>query len=383
VLARSVLAKIDEDLCQPRVKKRRSILKEGMPAVIPVVRKTLQRFVFVGLALSVFAAAAEDARAQQSVADFYRGKQLFFVIRSEPGGGFDLYSRLLGTYMVRHLPGHPTLVAQNMPGAGGLQAVNHLANFAPRDGTYLTMTSQALAMDQALGYTPQFKADLRSFGWVGNVSDSNVLTYTWHTSPVKTIDDAKKYEATMGGTGATSATSWLPELYNKLLGTKFKVVNGYSDGTGVKLAMERGEIDGYGANPWSALLSATPELVRDNLISILVQVGVHKEPDLPNVPLLADLATNDRDKAILEFVSKSFAVGRPIGTTPGVPPERLAALRKAFDETLVDPDFVAAAKKAHAEIKPMNGATLQALIDDILGAPQDIKDLVKAGLPPR
>jgi len=335
------------------------------------------------LAAAFVAVGAASAQAQQSVAEFYKGKQLKFIIRSAPGGGFDLYSRLLGAHMVRHLPGNPTLLAQNMPGAGGLQAVNYLGEIAARDGTFLTMTSQALPMDQALGYTPTFKADLRSFGWVGNVSDSNVLTYTWFTSPVKTMADAKTRTVTLGGTGAGSATSWLPDLYNNLLGTKFKVINGYQSGSEVKLAMERGEVEGYAGNPWSALMSANPELVRDKKLSILVQIGVRKEADLPNVPLLNDLAANAEDRQILEFISKSFAVGRPIGTTPGVPPERLAALRKAFDDTLLDPLFIAEAAKVGAEIKPMDGKTLEALINDILGAPQELKDRVKAVLPPR
>ena len=346
-----------------------------------IARSAFKPVSFVLAALSILA-VAQGAEAQ-SVADFYKGKQVKFVIRSAPGGGFDLYSRLLGTHMVRHIPGHPTLLAQHMPGAGGLQAVNYLAEIAPRDGTYLTMTSQALPMDQALGYTPALKADLRSFGWIGNISDSNVLTYTWHTSPVKTMEDAKTRTAIIAGTGVGSAAAWLPELYNKVLGTKFKVVNGYQSGSEVKLAMERGEVEGYGANPWSALMSANPDLVRENKLSILVQVGVRKEADLPNVPLLNDMAANAKDREILEFVSKSFAVGRPIGTTPDVPPERLAALRKAFDDTLVDPQFIAEAAKVGAEIKPMDGKTLESLINDILGAPQELRDRVKAVLPPR
>src|SRR5690242_5495639 len=224
---------------------------------MPVARSVLKS---TGLALAALLAVAAVQGAQaQSVADFYKGKQIKFVIRSAPGGGFDLYSRLLGAHMVRHIPGNPTLLAQNMPGAGGLQAVNYLAEKAPHDGTYLTMTSQALPMDQALGYTPALKADLRSFGWIGNISDSNVLTYTWHTSPVKTMADAKTRTAIIAGTGVGSAAAWLPELYNNVLGTKFKVVNGYQSGSEVKLAMERGEVEGYGANPWSALMSANPD----------------------------------------------------------------------------------------------------------------------------
>jgi tripartite-type tricarboxylate transporter receptor subunit TctC len=328
-------------------------------------------------------AAAPGALAQQSVEDFYRGKQMYFIIRSAPGGGYDLYSRLLADNIVKHIPGRPRIVVQNMPGGGGIKAANFMAEIAPKDGTYLTMIGQALPMDQALGFTPSFKANLSTFGWIGNVSDSNLLSYTWHTAKVKTMADAQKYVAKLGGTGAGSASTWLPVLYNKLLGTKFEIINGYKSGTEVKLAMERGEVDGYAANPWTALLSANPDLVRKHEINILVQVGVHKEKDLPDVPLMTELARDADGKAILEFISKSMSVGRPVGTTPGVPKERVEALRKAFDDTLSDPEFLAEARKANAEIAPMDGVTLQNLIDDVMNAPQSIKDKVKAVLPPR
>src|SRR5665213_2815179 len=146
--------------------------------------------------------ASDGAKAQQSVADFYRGKQIRFIIRSDPGGGYDVYSRLLGNYLVKHIPGNPTFVPQNMPGGGGIQSANYMAEIAPRDGTYLTMISDSLPFDRSLGFTPSFKADLSAFGWIGNLSSSNFLAYTWHTSPVQTIADAEKLVAKMGSTGA-------------------------------------------------------------------------------------------------------------------------------------------------------------------------------------
>jgi tripartite-type tricarboxylate transporter receptor subunit TctC len=345
--------------------------------------KALVRSLLVAATAASALAAATPALAQQSVADFYKGKQMKFIIRSAPGGGFDTYSRLIGAHIVNHIPGKPSMLPQNMPGAGGITAANYMAEIAPKDGTHLTMISQALAMDQALGFTPTFKANLRTFGWVGNIGDSNVLTYTWHTSPVKTMEDAKKHETTIGATGAGDSSSWLPAVYNTVLGTKFKIINGYKSGSEVKLAMERGEVEGFGANPWSALLSASPQLVRDKQISILVQVGVRKEKDLPNVPLLSELTNDPKSKAALEYICGAFAVGRPIGTTPGVPPERIAALRKAFDETLTDPAFIADAAKMGAEINPMDGVTLQKLIEGVMDAPQDVKDNVKTILPDR
>ena len=319
----------------------------------------------------------------QSVATFYQGKQIKFIIRSAPGGGFDLYSRLIGRHIGKHIPGHPTVLPQNMPGAGGITAANYVAEIAPRDGTILTMIGQALALDQALGFTPSLKADLRTFHWIGNISDSNLLTYTWHASPTKTMDDARRRETTLGAVGAGDLSSWVPLVYNSVLGTRFKVVGGYQSGSEVKLAMERGEVEGFGANPYSALVSAQPQFVRDRLVSILVQIGLKKEASLPDVPLLGELARTADERAVLEFLSNGLAVGRPVGTTPGVPQARVAALRKAFDDTLTDPDFIAEAQKQGAEIGPMSGVVLQQLIEDVLGAPQGLKDRTRAAMPAR
>lgn len=319
----------------------------------------------------------------QPVAEFYRGKQIRFIIRAAPGGGFDLYSRLLGRHIVRHIPGNPTVLPQNMPGAGGITAANYVAEIAPRDGTILTMIGQALVLDQALGFTPSLKADLRTFNWIGNIGDSNLLTYTWHTSPVRTMADAMHRETTLGALGAGDLSSWIPFVYNNVLGTQFKAIGGYQSGSAIKLAMERGEVEGFGANPYSALLSAQPHFVRDTLVSILVQIGLKREAGLPDVPLLSELARTPGDRALLEFISKGLAVGRPVGTTPGVPDERVAALRLAFDNTLKDPAFIAEAEKQGADIGPMSGVVLQQMIADVLGAPQDLQDRAKAVMPAR
>ena len=337
-------------------------------------------FMLGGVAIAPSTAQAADT---PSVADFYKGKQMRFIIRSAPGGGFDTYSRLMARHIGHHIPGSPSILSQNMPGGGGITSANYVAEIAPKDGTILTMVGQALAMDQALGLTPSFKADLRTFGWVGNISDSNVLTYVWHTSPTKTMEDAKKRETTLGATGAGDTSSWLPAVYNKVLGTKFKIIDGYKSGSEVKLAMERGEVEGFGSNPYSALMSASPQLWREKQITILAQVGVKKDKDLPDVPLPVEFAQTQDQKDIFEFIGKALAVGRPIGTSPGVPAERVAALRKAFDDTLVDKVFIDEAAKMGAEINPMDGATLQQLIDDVIGAPQSLKDKVKAVIPPR
>ena len=260
-----------------RVKKPDGPLKiESVPMMSKCRWLPLGALSAGAVVMGISVLSVEGAHAQQSVADFYRGKQIKFVIRSEPGGGYDIYSRLIGSHIVRHIPGNPAFIPQNMPSAGGLQAANYVGDIAPKDGTVLTMVSQALPLDQALGFTPQFKADLSKFGWIGNLGDSNLLTYVWHTSPTKTMEDAKRRETTLGGSGAGSVTTWLPLVFNNVLSTKFKMINGYKGANDVRLAMERREVEGYAANPWNSLLSASPELVKDRKLTILVQIGVEE-----------------------------------------------------------------------------------------------------------
>lgn len=334
------------------------------------------------LGLAVGMAVAGRAGAE-SVGDFYAGKQIKFIIRSAPGGGYDLFGRLIGEHMVRHIPGRPSFVPQNMPGGGGIIAANYMAKVAAQDGTYVTIVGDALPMDQALGLTPSFKVDLRTFGWIGNFENSNLVTYTIASSPTKSMDDAKVRETTIGATGSGSPTSWFPIVLNRLLGTKFKLIPGYKSASDVLFAMERNEVEGYSAHPWASLVSAFPDMVAHHRLSMLVQIGLEREADLPDVPLLPEFATTADERAVLDFITKAFAAGRPIATTPGVPPDRLAILRRAFDETVADPAFKVAAEKAGAAVKPIQGQVIASLIGDVLGAPQPIKDRVRSLLPDR
>jgi tripartite-type tricarboxylate transporter receptor subunit TctC len=329
-------------------------------------------FVFVLPALLAAGSAAADP-----IADFYQGKQMKFIIRSGVGGGYDLYSRLLGRHIVKHIPGNPTILPVNMPGGGGIKAANYVAQAAPKDGTILTMVSQGLPMDQALGLNKSLQADMRAFNSVGNMSNSNQVTVTWHTAPTKTFEDALKRETVIGATGAGSISTQIPSVYNAILGTKFKIIFGYPDGTDVNLAMERGEVDGRATNPYASYVATTPHYLKDKLINIVMQVGLEKDKNLPDVPLMRDMAKNDDDRAVLDYVSKAVAVGRPVGTTPDVPKERVAALRKAFDDTIKDPEFTAEADKQRMEISPMTGAELQQIIDDLITAPPALLERVR------
>jgi tripartite-type tricarboxylate transporter receptor subunit TctC len=317
------------------------------------------------------------------IADFYKGKQLRFIIRSNVGGTYDLYGRLVSRHMSRHIPGNPTILPVNMGGGGGIKAANYVADIAPRDGTILTLVSQGLAVDQGLGLNPSFKADLRTFNWIGNLSSAGQVVVMWHTSPTKTLADAMTRETVIGTTGAGSSAVQIGAVLINVVGAKLKLIVGYPDAHGVNLAMERGEVEGRSSSPWPSYTAATPHYVRDKLIVPLVQVGMTKEPELPHIPLLRDLAKTPEQREILDFLSQSVTIGRPVATTPGTPPERVAALRKAFDAMLHDPAFLADAEKQRLELRAMDGGELADLIKGIIETPADVRDKVKLAIQPK
>ena len=349
--------------------------------------RPIRRYVAATLAAMVFGLCTilpEAARAD-AVKDFYSGpgKQIRVIIRTPPGGGYDLLSRLLARHMGRHRPGEPTITPFNRPGGGGIVAANYLAHVAPRDGTILSIVSQGLASDQALGLSPQLTGDLRTFNWIANVETSNQLLAVWHTSPTKTLEDARHRVTTIGTTGAGSASVQYPAFYNNVLGTKFKIIFGYPGGVDIDLAMEKGEVEGRGTNPYADYMASRPTYIPEKLIIPLIQVGMKKELDLPAVPLLLDQPVKPEDRPLVEFMSRSATVGRPLATTPGVPPERVAALRQAFEDTIRDPEFIADAASVHADITPMTGAELNDLIQKIISAPKVVKDRVKLAIQPK
>lgn len=336
------------------------------------------------LVVAMLAAMTATPTAADPIAEFYTGKQIRFIIRSGVGGGYDQYSRLLARHIGKHIPGNPSILPINMPGGGGIRAANYVAKIAPQDGTILTIVSQGLPVDQALGLNPTFQADLRDFLWVGNMSSSNQVMVTWHTSPTKTLADLMKRETPIGSTQAGSISVQMPAVLNNVVGTKIKIIFGYPDGRDVNLAMERGEVEGRATNPWASYVAVTPHLVEKKLIIPILQVGMAKDRALPHVPLMRDLkAINPSDQAVLEFMSKATVVGRPIATTPNVPADRVAALRRAFDLTLKDPEFIKEAKTQRAEIQPMTGAELTKVVHEIIATPAELRERVKAAMQPK
>ena len=323
----------------------------------------------IGLTLAL---ASAPAQAQQSVEDFYKGKTIDFYIGFSVGGGYDIYARTVARYIGDHIPGKPRVVPKNMTGAGSRVAANYVYGVAPKDGTVLATADQSIPLEQAIGDTG-IKFDARKFNWIGNpIVDNNTLV-TWHTSPVKNVDDARGKEIAIGATGFNTSSQY-PQVMNTLVGTKFKIIMGYPGGNEVNLAMENGEVSGRGSNSWASWKASKPDWVREKKLNILVQIGLSKSPDLPDVPLLVDLAKNDDDRAALRLVSAPPNVGRPIFTTPGVPEERVKALRDAFDATMKDPAFLEEARKTGLDINPISGAELQKVVADIIDTPKPVTE---------
>ena len=319
---------------------------------------------------SALLASAAGANAQ-SVEDFYKGKKVDIVIGFTVGGGYDAYARLVGRHMGEHIPGKPTMVPRNMTGAGSRIAAAYIHGVAPKDGTAMGIADQSIALEQALG-DAGVKFDSREFNWIGNPNaDNNVLTM-WHTSPVKTVEDAKKAEVNIGATGYNTSSQY-PTVLNAMVGTKFKVILGYPGGNEINLAMERGEVAGRGSNAWASYKSTRPDWIKDNKITHLVQIGLRKAPDLPNVPLLMDTATNDLDRAALRLLSAPTTIGRPFFAPPKVPADRVKALRAAFDAMVKDKAFLADAKKLNLDIEPVSGEELQKIVSDIIDSPANVK----------
>lgn len=323
-------------------------------------------------------AAAGVCRAD-AVEDFYRGQTVKFIVGSNTGGSYDTYGRLLAAHIGKHIPGRPTVVVENMPGASGTKSATYLAEVAPKDGSVFGMFNQSMAQRQMLQpETVHF--DLGKFSWLGAMNNSTTVFITWHTSGVRTLEDAKKKDVVMGALSASGGNAVYPLLLNAFLGTKFKVVLGYPGGNTIQLAMERGEVDGRGSVVWSGFKAGWPHWIAEKKVNVLLQTGLAKEPDLPDVPLLIDLARTPDEKAIFRFLSSDGVMGFPVTAPPGVPPDRLAALRQAFAATMKDPEFLKAAQERKLTIEPITGEAVQRTVEELTSTPKEVIAKIKQGL---
>ena len=313
----------------------------------------------------------------QSVEEFYKGKTISLVVSSSPGGGYDTLSRAVARYLGRHIPGNPTVVVRNMPGAGGIVATSFIAKVAPHDGLTIAGVQNNTPFEPLFG-TKEADYDPTKLTWLGTPSVETGLLIVWHASPIQTLADAKKMEMTAGASGANSTPSFYARLLNELLGLKIKVIPGFPGQNEAYLAMERGELDSYGVTFWSSLTSTKPNWIRDKLIRILVQYGPEKDADLPDVPYASDLIKDPEDKLLMEAAYAPLAAGRPFVAPPGMPPERTVALRKAMMETFKDPDFLAEAARQQLQVdKPRTGEQIQAQIARVYQMPRSVAERLR------
>ena len=317
----------------------------------------------------------------QSVADFYQGKQVVLIVGAASGGGYDAQARLLARHIGKHIPGNPTVVVQNMPGAGSLQATNHLYNIAAKDGTTFGLIQRDMLVAKAM-HAPGVRFEIEKFNWIGNLASEIGIVVAWHTSPIKTTEDLFKTEMIVGGTGTTIDTETSPRLMNSLIGTKFRVVSGYTGTASVLLAMERGEVMGFGDWSLSNIRSRNAQMLKDGKIRLLMQTALAKSPDLPDVPLILDFAKTPEDRQVMEVFLSQKQAARPVLAPPGIPPDRVKALRDAFMATAADPEFKEDAEKSRLEVSPSSGEELAKTVNNISRVPQALMDRLKAAISP-
>lgn len=343
--------------------------------------ETRRRMLFIVTAISAVLGLFDSCAAQaEPVEQFYSGRQVKFFIGSPGGGGYDFYSRIVGKFLGRHIPGHPSFVMQNMPGAGGVVVANYLYNIAPRDGSEIAMLARGAATEPLLDpkdHGPKYVAT--KFNWIGTPQQEVGLLIVRTSAPIHSLADLKTHELVLGGTSPIAPTSYYPKLMNKLLGTKFKVVEGYKGSQEALLALERGEVDGHSSGSSSgALRERIAPWIREGKVKIIAQIGLQKDPDYPDVPLITELATNDEERQLLELVFTQQLMAWPIAAPPGVPPERVKALRDGFDVTMTDPDFLAEAARQKLIINPVTGKQIEEMLERVYATAPKLLDRLTA-----
>jgi tripartite-type tricarboxylate transporter receptor subunit TctC len=330
--------------------------------------------------LALAALAAPQPAAAQ--ADFYKGKTVEVIISTGAGGGLDTNGRIVARHLANHIPGNPTVVAKNMPGAGHIRAANYVFNQAPKDGTTIGTFIPIFVMAQVLERSKSIQFNPAHLQWLTSTSSSNSTVYVWHTTGVKTLGEAMQKPVLMGGTGVGSYNMIYPTVLNSIVGTRFKLVTGYASTTEIAIAMERGEVQGRAGNNFNSLISEHGEWLKSGKINLLAQVGLERDRDFPTVPLITEFGKTEEARQILRFFSTDVVIGRPFVTSPGAPAERVAMLRRAFDSLLKDPAFLDDCRKANIDIGPVDGVTVQKIVTDFMNTPAEIVTKAKAAMQP-
>lgn len=315
---------------------------------------------FAGVAVVTSCLALAGTAGAQSVEQFYSGKTINLYIGYGAGGGFDFYGRLFARHAGRHIPGQPNIVPQNMPGAGSLRAANFVYNAAPKDGTALGKVTPSVALEDALGTNGvQYKAS--EFAWIGRLAPTVDMIMSWHTSKAKTIQDAYRIEVLAAGDGPGSTAETMPRVLNSVVGTKFKIITGYQGSNQAMLAMEKGEVDASTVG-WSTIAMNKKSWLENKSVNLLVQLSPYRHKDLPDIPHMVELGKTEEQKQILGVYASAAAIGRSIFGSPGIPADRVKALRDAFDAMLKDPAFLADVEKSKTEVDSLSGAELQKVV---------------------
>ena len=333
----------------------------------------IQQSAFVAMIL--LAAATVRPVAAQDAA--FPGRTITIVLGSAAGSTYDLYARTLAAFLSKHLPGAPTAVVQNMPGANGDLSVEYMINKAPRDGSVIASAVSPMPTRPLL-HPDISKFDATRLSWIGSITQDAYVAFVWNDAPIRTFEDAKQTQAILGGMAVGAPTVDLAVISNALFGTKFKIVTGYVSQSAIELALERGEVQGSFGAGYAGFRASKADWLRDGKAKIILQHGLEKLPDLPDVPLFIDQAKTAEDRTAMEFVLTPQEFAKPYYAPPDIPPERLRMLRDAFDRTVADQDFLAAAAKAHIEVfRPRTGEDVAAAYTKVTNTPRPVIERIK------
>ena len=324
----------------------------------------------LGLAAAMFAGVGTGASA--SVGDFYKTTPISIYIGSTPGGGYDQYGRLLGRHMGRHVPGNPSFVPKNMPGASSRRALGFIYDVAPKDGSALGIVIRGTLFDPLLYPEKGLKIDPTKLTWIGSANSEVTTCVTWHTTGITSLDGLRTKGMIVGASGPNSTDAVFSKLLNEIAGTRIKVIHGYPGSTQVHLAMERGEVDGRCGLGWDSVVARLQHWLENKKINIVLQLAMKKHKDLPHVPFAMDLARNEQDRQVMELLFSPNLMGRPFFGPPGIPSDRVQALRAAFSATTEDPKFLSEAGKLEVAIDPLTGEEMGRLVNRIYGMPDKV-----------
>jgi tripartite-type tricarboxylate transporter receptor subunit TctC len=319
------------------------------------------------ISAAIFTVAVELAASSAPAADFYHGKTIRLVVASDAGGGYDSYARTFAQYVRRHIPGEPTIIVQNMPGAGGIVSANWLYTVAPKDGLTILLHQRGIPFHPYFG-EKSAKFVPTEFQWLGSFNSETGMTSMWHTAKVKTMADVFKETAVLGGSGPNDSETY-PFLMNNTIGTKFRIVSGYKSNNNAMLAVERGEVEGISGS-WSSLKASRPQWLKDKQVNLIVQVARTKHPDLANVPLVYEFVKEPEHRVMWDVMTAIATLGRPLSAPPGVPAEQVEILRKAFAATMKDPEYRAEMEKSNRELTPTDGEDMQRMMQEVSAVPQ-------------